>query len=135
MTLISTCSICGYADGGHAPDCSVWVTTSEYDILLRQKNAILAKEKARGDALMQQLEGTLMGKLRQTEAERDQLRRDLASVVTRQRSEIDTLRAELEQARQDAADNGATVDRLRGELEAAKRDAYRANEALWELGE
>src|SRR5690349_8864011 len=53
--------------------------TTEYERLKAQKDAILAKEKARGDALMKQLEGTLMGKLRETEAERDQLRADLAA--------------------------------------------------------
>lgn len=74
MTLVGVCDDCGYADGGHAPTCSRWQTMTEYERLKAQKDAILAKEKARGDALMKQLEGTLMGKLRQTEAERDALR-------------------------------------------------------------
>ncbi len=99
MTLVAVCNDCGYADGGHAPTCPRWQTMSEYEILKAQKNAILDKEKARGDALMKQLEGTLMGKLRQTEAERDAL----ASSVTRQRSEIDILRAEVEFLRSHAS--------------------------------
>lgn len=81
MTLIGVCPECGFADGGHAQTCSVWQTKTPYEILKGQKDAILAKEKTRGDALMQQLEGTLMGKLRETEAERDALQAKLAAVA------------------------------------------------------
>lgn len=81
MTPVGVCDECGIADGGHAPSCSRWQTMSAYEILKGQKDAILANQKARGDAPMKQLEGTLMGKLRRTEAERDAARLQVSAVA------------------------------------------------------
>lgn len=162
MTLVGVCDDCGYADGGHAPTCPRWQTMSEYEILKAQKDAILAKDKARADEL-DELQATLnavnvvlstweddqqpimslevaslIGEIRtaikwptharllneasqdiqrETKAERDAL----ASVVTRQRSEIDMLR--------DVPLLAVEWSKLRDQLRDARNDAIAARAA------